>query len=166
MPCSADRARWSGRGTALEERIGSSSYTSRVSRILSAMGVGTFSLSFNRFITILTTPMLAGPRHCRVQVGEQTMTVHMGLGGWAFKAEVPRASIVEVTPATGPVMAWGAHGWRGRWLVNGSSQGLVRIRIDPRSRGRCLFFPIRLRELTLSLDDPTGFVAAVHPSGH
>ena len=128
---------------------------------MSSVGVGAFSLSFNCFMAVLTTPLLAGPRQCSVHIGEQTLTVRMGLGGWAFKAEVPRASILEAAPTAGPVWAWGAHGWRGRWLVNGSSQGLVRVRIDPRSHGRCLGFPLRIRELTLSLDDPSGFIAAL-----
>ena len=88
----------------------------------------------------------------------------MGVGGWVFKAEVPRDSIAEVAAAPGPVMAWGAHGWRGRWLVNGSSRGLVRVRIDPRSPGRCLGFPLRIRELILSLDDPVGFIDALQPA--
>jgi hypothetical protein len=125
------------------------------------MGADTFSLSFNRFIAVLTTPLLAGPRHCSVQIERPSLTVRMGAGGWAFQAEVPLDSIVDATPASGPVMAWGAHGWRGRWLVNGSSQGLVRVRIEPRAPGRCLGFPLRIRELTLSLDDPTGFIAAL-----
>jgi hypothetical protein len=85
----------------------------------------------------------------------------MGAVGWAFAAEVPRASIIDVTRATGPVWAWGAHGWRGRWLVNGSGRGLVRLTIDPRARGRSLGVPIKLRELTLSIDDPDGFVEAL-----
>ena len=129
------------------------------------MGVGTFSLSFNRIIAVITTPLLAGQRHCSVHVGDEAMTVRMGLGGWVFDAVLPLSSIVEVAQATGAVMSWGAHGWRGRWLVNGSSQGLVRVRIDPRAQGRCLGFPLRLRELVLSLEDPNGFITAVQPVG-
>jgi len=60
------------------------------------------------------------------------------------------------------VWAWGAHGWRGRWLVNGSANGLVQVTIDPPQHGRCLVFAIRVRQLTLSLDDPDGFVAVLN----
>ncbi len=124
-----------------------------------------YSLSFNRFMWALMSLLLAGPRHCSVRVGTQALTVRMGVGGWAFKAEVPRDSIVDAASVSGPVLAWGAHGWRGRWLVNGSSQGLVRLRIEPRSRGRAVGFPLRIRELTLSLDDPAGFIAALQGRG-
>jgi len=46
-------------------------------------------------------------------------------------------------------------------LVNGSSHGLVQLTIDPPEHGRCLVFAIKLRQLTLSLDHPDAFVAAV-----
>ncbi len=85
----------------------------------------------------------------------------MGAGGWAFAGAVPRSFITQVNRVTGPVWAWGAHGWRGRWLVNGSSTGLVQVSIEPAGHGRCLIFPIKLRQLTLSLDEPDQFVAAL-----
>jgi hypothetical protein len=87
----------------------------------------------------------------------------MGAGGWAFSGIVPRSSITEVKRVTGPVWAWGAHGWRGRWLVNGSANGLVQVSIEPTARGHCLFFPVKLRQLTVSLDEPDEFVAALVP---
>ncbi len=82
----------------------------------------------------------------------------MGVGGWTFSADVPRSSITAIDQVSGPVWAWGAHGWKGRWLVNGSSDGLVRLTLQPPVRGRTLGIPLRVRELTLSLADPDGFV--------
>lgn len=120
-----------------------------------------FSLSFNRLMRVLMTPMLAGPRRCRVSVRPDQIEVAMGAGGWAFAARVPRSSIAGMARVSGPVWGWGAHGWRGRWLVNGSSRGLVRLTIDPAGRARCLAVPAKLRELTLSLDDPDSFVDLV-----
>jgi hypothetical protein len=87
----------------------------------------------------------------------------MGRGGWVFTGEVPKSSIVTATQVNGPVWSWGAHGWRERWLVNGSSKGLVHLTIAPKSPGRCLVFPLRIGELTLSLADPDAFVRAVSP---
>lgn len=58
-------------------------------------------------------------------------------------------------------MGWGAHGWRGRWLVNGSSKGIVVLEIDPVARGRVLGFPVRVRDLALSLEDPEGLCEAL-----
>jgi hypothetical protein len=126
---------------------------------------GRFGLSFSPFMTAVMTPMLAGPRRCHVVVTPDRLSVEMGTGGWAFSGTVPRSSITRVVRVTGPVWAWGAHGWRGRWLVNGSSRGLVQITIKPAASGRCLMFPITLRELTVSLDEPDQFVAALgeHP---
>jgi hypothetical protein len=120
-----------------------------------------FSLSFSRPMRVLLVPLLAGPRRCKVLAGPDLLWVSMGVGGWAFAAAVRRSSIVDVRRVEGPVWGWGAHGWRGRWLVNGSSRGLVRLTIVPAGRARCLAFPIRLRQLTLSLDDPAGFVEVV-----
>jgi hypothetical protein len=122
-----------------------------------------FSFSWNPFVKMTMTPLLAGPRHSTIVVGEDVVTVKMGAGGWAFEAEVPRTSITAATRFDGPVWAWGAHGWRHRWLVNGSSKGLVRLTITPKARGRCLVIPLRVGELILSLAEPETFISAVSP---
>jgi hypothetical protein len=85
----------------------------------------------------------------------------MGPGGWAFATTIPREDIAAAGPGHGPVLAWGAHGWRGRWLVNGSGRGLVQVTVDPAASGRCLFLPIHVRELTLSLEEPQQFIDAI-----
>ncbi|MEP7111897.1 MAG: hypothetical protein ABI862_01405 [Ilumatobacteraceae bacterium] len=110
---------------------------------------------------LLMTPMFAGPRQCWAQFTAETLNVRMGRLGWAFNAAIPRSSISEGEPYDGPVFGWGAHGWRGRWLVNGSSQGLVTIRINPPARVRAVFIPLRVSELTLSLEDPSSFIDVV-----
>ena len=107
------------------------------------------------------TPMMAGPRRCRAVVNSDHLLVTMGAGGWAFSADVPRSSITTVTRVTGPFYGWGAHGWRGKWLINGSARGLVRISIRPPARARCLFVPVKLKQLTISLDSPDELVAAL-----
>jgi len=121
-----------------------------------------FTISFTNWMRVLMAAVLAGPRHCAVTVSSDHLDVHMGVGGWAFATSVHRSSIVDVRRVNRPVWAWGAHGWRGRWLVNGSGDGLVQVTIDPPQHGRCLVFAIKLRQLTLSLDDPDGFVAALN----
>jgi hypothetical protein len=55
----------------------------------------------------------------------------------------------------------GVHGWAGRWLVNGSTKGVVAIDIDPPARGYVMGFPVRLRQLAVGLADPEGFLAAI-----
>jgi hypothetical protein len=125
------------------------------------MSVSEHPISFNPAMRLLLTILLAGPGLCRVAVSEEQLEVRMGLGGWAFAARIPRSSIVAAEPVTRRVLAWGAHGWRGRWLVNGSSDGLVQLTIEPRAAAHCLFVPLRLRQLTLSLEDPRRLVDAL-----
>jgi hypothetical protein len=46
-------------------------------------------------------------------------------------------------PDNEAVTAWGVHGWRGSWLVNGSSSGLVRFEIEPAVRALIMGIPVR-----------------------
>ncbi len=92
-----------------------------------------------------------GRRLSHISMYDDSLTVKMG---WAFRSEIPRANIVDVSPSTGMVLGWGVHGWRGRWLVNGSSKGLVKLQIEPAVHARVCGVPVRLRQLTVSLVDP------------
>ena len=92
-----------------------------------------------------------GRRFSSITMHADSIDVKMG---WAFRATIPRANIVSAEPRSGRVWGWGVHGWRGRWLVNGSSQGLVTLKIEPPVPSRVCFFPGRLRELTVSVVDP------------
>lgn len=98
------------------------------------------------------------PRWCFVDVTATTVRARMS---WGFQASIDRAAITSVRDDTDRVLGWGAHGWRGVWLLNGSSSGIVRIEIEPPARARVLGFPIRLRALRVALEDPAGFRAAV-----
>jgi hypothetical protein len=53
----------------------------------------------------------------------------------------------------------GVHGLAGRWLVNGSSRGLVAVTIEPPARAFVVGFPVRLRVVTVSVEDPEGLIA-------
>jgi hypothetical protein len=52
----------------------------------------------------------------RVQDG----TLHVQFG-WEFRTEIALTSIKDAKPNIDRVFAFGAQGWRGRWLVNGTS---------------------------------------------
>jgi hypothetical protein len=97
------------------------------------------------------------PEHCRVEVDEGEFRVLMA---WLFQLDVPRANVRSAARDDGRVLGWGAHGWRGKWLVNGSSSGLVRIELDPPGHGRVAGVPVTVRVLRVSVDDPDGLVAA------
>ena len=101
-----------------------------------------------------------GPSRARLIVGETTIVVHFG---WGFRTAFDRAAVRAVEPYDGRVYGWGAHGWRGRWLVNGSSDGLLRVTIDPPARAWVIGWPIRLRELTVSLDERDTVAARLSP---
>ena len=98
------------------------------------------------------------PANSYVEVGPEVVTIRMGA---AFRAGVPRRSVRSAALDHRPVRAWGAHGWRGRWLVNGSSENVVRVEIDPVARAHVLGFPVMLRELRASMVDPQALIAAL-----
>ena len=93
-----------------------------------------------------------------VAVDDVELRVQMS---YAFRLAVPRSSIRSAVPDDRRVWCWGVHGWRGVWLVNGSSHGIVRIDIDPAARGRVLGWPVRVRTLLVAVEDPSALVASV-----
>jgi hypothetical protein len=122
-----------------------------------------FAMRYSPFMRVLLALLLAGPRHTRIHLDDRELELRMGVGGWCFATRVPRSSVrsVEVRTERLRGWGWGAHGWRGRWLVNGSMRGLVDVAIDPPVRARCLGWPIRLRLLIVSLEEPARFVEAL-----
>jgi hypothetical protein len=99
-----------------------------------------------------------GPGLSHLELDENELRVRMG---WAFRAHVPRASITGARAVSGLVGGIGVHGWRGRWLVNGSMAGIVGIDIDPARRAVATGIPVHLRYLAVSVEDPDGFLAAL-----
>jgi hypothetical protein len=94
-----------------------------------------------------------------VDVAPDRVRVRMG---WAFGTQMPRTSIRSARRVRNAISI-GVHGWRGRWLVNGSAGPLVAIAIDPPARARVLGFPVRLRELIVSVDDPDALIRELSP---
>lgn len=78
--------------------------------------------------------------------------------GWSFRVAVPRVAITAVDSVPWRRRSIGAHGFRGRWLVNTTPGPLVRITVDPATPGRVLGFPVRIRVLTVSIDDVAAFL--------
>lgn len=95
-----------------------------------------------------------------VDVDDATVTVRMT---WAFSATFPRTSVQQVADDHDRAWGWGAHGWRGVWLVNGSSSRIVRLDLHPAGRARVCGVPATLRTLRVSVDDPRGLIEAVSP---
>ena len=93
-----------------------------------------------------------------IDVDESSIHVRMG---WSFDLVASRAAVIDAHEDDRRVLSWGVHGWRGRWLVNGSSEGIVRIDFEPAQRGRLGPFPLRVRELRVSVDDPRAVLYAL-----
>jgi hypothetical protein len=113
-----------------------------------------FSFRYDAWCGWLLGLFGSGRRVSWVDVTPDEVVVRLGI---AFRGSVPRSSITSIKPWRGAVFGWGAHGWRGRWLVNGSSKGIVVLQIEPPARGRVIGFPVKLTELAISLEDPDGF---------
>jgi hypothetical protein len=116
-------------------------------------------LRYERWMLPLTVPFGLGPRHSDVRVEGDSLHVSMG---WGFQSKVPLASITEAKPYTDRVTGWGVHGWRGRWLVNGSGKGLVEFTIEPAATAKVMGVPVALRALCVSVTDPEALIAATN----
>jgi hypothetical protein len=120
-----------------------------------------FAMKYDALGAGVMTLLGAGRRHSTVTLTDDELIVRQG---WAFRGVVPRSSIAGARRRPGSVISRGAHGWSGRWLVNGAGDGLVVIDIDPPARARVTGVPVSLRELTVSVEDPDAFVAELQRS--
>jgi len=100
------------------------------------------------------------PSRCYVEVDDEHVRVRMGM--W-FELDTERSVVQSAAPDHERVLGWGVHGWRDRWLVNGSSSGLVRVTFEPSVRAWMGPVPLRVRVLRVSVEDPDGLVAALAP---
>jgi hypothetical protein len=55
----------------------------------------------------------------------------------------------------------GVHGFGGRWLVNGAGDGVLDLRFEPPQKGHVIGWPVTLRQLLVSVDDPNALAAAL-----
>jgi hypothetical protein len=81
--------------------------------------------------------------------------------GWAFRARFPRSAIASASRLDVRPISRGVHGFAGRWLVNGSAGSILSIRLDPAQRAYVMGMPVRLRELLVSVADPSALAAAL-----
>lgn len=115
-------------------------------------------LRYERWYLALSVPLGLGPKRSEVRVEDGTLHVKTG---WAFDAHIPVASITKAEATNERAFTWGVHYSSGRWLVNGSVEGLVALTIEPPTTAKV--WPrksVRLRALVLSVTDPDDLVAA------
>lgn len=121
------------------------------------VGATRFPIRYGRLRWLLIALGL-GPSVSGAEIGERDVHVRMG---WAFSAEIPRASVTSAKRDKNMRWGVGVHGGRGRWLVNGSTTGIVTLTIDPPVRARLIVVSVRLRTLHVSMVDPDAFAAAL-----
>ena len=117
-----------------------------------------FPIRFDAAYRILSSALFLTPSSSFVEVEGDEVRVRMA---WAFRARFPRSAVASATDFQKKPLSRGVHGFAGRWLVNGSGQGIVSINLAARQRGYVLGFPVRLRNLLVSVDDPAGLMTAL-----
>jgi hypothetical protein len=110
-----------------------------------------FSIRFDKCYGGLSSSLLLPPQESYVELDSQWVRVQMG---WAFRTQFPRSTIISVTPTKHVPLSRGVHGWAGRWLVNGSGQGILTIDLQPNQRAYVMGFPVRLKQLLISVTEP------------
>ena len=117
-----------------------------------------FDVRFDLWYEVLSRALLLPPKSAYLSVEGDEVEVRMG---WAFRARFPRAAVTRVAKLATPPISRGVHGWWGRWLVNGSGRGIVVLDLAPDQRAYVTGFPVRLRQLLISVNDPPGVAAAL-----
>lgn len=114
-------------------------------------------LRYERWFLPFSVPLGMGPKQSEVRIADDVLHVKFG---WGFRTAIPLSSITKAEPGQGRVTSWGAHGWRGRWLVNGSSKGIVELTIEPAAKAHVLGVPVKLSTLWVSVTEPEALIEA------
>ena len=85
--------------------------------------------------------------------------------GVAFRARFKRSDVASAGPVDMRPISRGVHGLFGKWLVNGAGRNIVRIELRPEQRAHVMRIPVRLRELLVSVGDPSALAKALGRPG-
>ncbi len=129
--------------------------------IMRQMKTERFPIQFDTWYGILSSVLFLPPARSFVEVNEDEVRVKMG---WAFRSCFPRSAVVAAVETHERPLSRGVHGWAGRWLVNGSGRGIVTINLKPVQRGYVMGFPVRLRQLMVSVAEPSSLAASLMSS--
>src|ERR1043165_3050026 len=88
-----------------------------------------FPIRISSFNGVLFRGLLISPSNSYVELHGDNIHVRLG---WAFSARIPQRLVARAGPGRPPTipLTAGAHGWRGRWLVNGASDGIVTLELS------------------------------------
>jgi hypothetical protein len=117
-----------------------------------------FPIRFDAAYRVLSAALLLRPADSFVDIEGDQVRIRMA---WAFRARFPRSAVVSATSYEKKPLSRGVHGFAGRWLVNGSGEGIVNIALRPTQRGYVMGFPVRLRAVLVSVEDPAGLMTTI-----
>jgi hypothetical protein len=120
-----------------------------------------FPIRFDGAYRLVSTLLLLPPSGAYVEVDGDEVHVRMS---WAFRSVFSRRAVVSASEIQIRPLSRGVHGFRGRWLVNGSGRGIVSVELAPPQRAHVMGFPIRLRQLMVSVEDPAALAIALTAS--
>ena len=125
---------------------------------VNAAGRTRFPIRFDAWYRLLSSALLLAPSDSYVEIRGSEVIVRMA---WAFRATFPRAAVESTATTDTKPISRGVHGFLGRWLVNGSGDGILTIDLTPPQRGYTLGVPVRLQQLMVSVDDPRALATAL-----
>ena len=117
-----------------------------------------FPIRFDGVSRLMSKALMCSPSESYVEVDDDGVNVRMA---WTFKAKFARSAVKGATATDKRPLSRGVHGWAGRWLVNGASDGILKIDLEPTQRAYVMGWPVRLRELMVSVDEPEALSAAL-----
>ena len=118
-----------------------------------------FPIKFDAAYALLSSALLLFPSDSYVEIAGNDVSVRMG---WAFRTTFDRSRVTRTMPIGKRILfTRGVHGWAGRWLVNGAGDGILVVALEPAQRAYVMGFPVRLRELRVSVEDPSALAAAL-----
>ena len=120
-----------------------------------------FPIQFDTWYRFVSTALFLPPASSYVEVNGEKVRVQMG---WAFRSHFPRTAVALAAETHARPLSRGVHGFAGRWLVNGSGRGIMAINLTPIQRGYVMGFPVRLRQLMVSVAEPSALAAALKGS--
>jgi hypothetical protein len=117
-----------------------------------------FPILFDSWYRMLSSLLFMPPSTAYVLVEADEIIVRMS---WAFCAQFPRSAVASTSEPDSLTISRGVHGFRGRWLVNGSGRGILQLNLIPEQRAHVMGLPVRLKALLVSVAEPAALVNAV-----
>jgi hypothetical protein len=118
-----------------------------------------FPIKFDAGYALLSSTLLIPPSDSYIEITAGRVAVRMS---WAFRAKFDVSNVTGASPLGRRIrLTRGVHGLGGRWLVNGSGDGILVVDLEPKQRGYVMGVPVSLRQLQVSVDDPRTVAAAL-----